>query len=247
MAVVRYAESAIPTARGRLKFLVYRAAAPGMSLASSASASSEFASSPAPSPALESVLEHVAIVVGDPAATPDRVLTRIHSECLTSEVFGSLKCDCKEQLDAALDQIAAEGHGVLIYLRQEGRGIGLGNKIRAYALQERGADTVDANHQLGFGSDDRSYDVAAAILCDLGIRGVRLLTNNPEKVQGLATSGIRVVERLPVQIAANLHSASYLRVKRDRMGHLLESDTDFDADRTSRLVGLAGEARELSK
>ncbi|MCB9652945.1 MAG: GTP cyclohydrolase II [Deltaproteobacteria bacterium] len=217
----------MPTARGRLKFIVYRAPAPAPSLLGGVAVP---LSAPLPAPVVRAVsdppLEHVAIVVGDPDASPDDVLTRIHSECLTSEVFGSLKCDCKEQLDAALDQMAAEGRGVLIYLRQEGRGIGLGNKIRAYALQERGADTVDANHQLGFGSDDRSYEVAAAMLCDLGVRGVRLLTNNPDKVQGLATSGIRVVERLPVQIRANLHSAGYLRVKRDRMGHLLETDID---------------------
>jgi GTP cyclohydrolase II/3,4-dihydroxy 2-butanone 4-phosphate synthase/GTP cyclohydrolase II len=166
--------------------------------------------------------EHVALVIGDAFQNRNNVLVRVHSECLTSEVFGSLKCDCREQLDAAFEKIRAAGGGIVIYLRQEGRGIGLGNKIRAYALQARGADTVDANHQVGFESDLRTYDVAGAMLHDLGVRGVSLMTNNPRKVEGLEKAGIHVVARLPHQVAPSPHSARYLATKRDRLGHLLD-------------------------
>jgi GTP cyclohydrolase II len=133
----------------------------------------------------------------------------------------SKKCDCREQLDQAMRAIAGEGRGAVIYLRQEGRGIGLGNKIRAYALQEAGADTVDANLILGFGDDERTYDVAAAMLADLGISRIRLLTNNPKKMEGLRAHGVAVLERVPLAVAPNEHNADYLAVKARRMGHAL--------------------------
>jgi 3,4-dihydroxy 2-butanone 4-phosphate synthase/GTP cyclohydrolase II len=147
------------------------------------------------------------------------VLTRVHSECWTSEVVGSLKCDCREQLHVALERIAAEGAGVLVYLRQEGRGIGLGNKIRAYALQASGADTVEANLALGFEADERSYDIAGAILRDLGVVSVRLMTNNPLKVKGLEDAGVTVMDRVSHWVGENQHNAGYLAVKRRKMGH----------------------------
>ena len=165
------------------------------------------------------VREHIAIVIGEPEE--EEVLCRVHSECMTSEVFGSLKCDCRDQLEQALAEMHDEGAGVLLYLRQEGRGIGLGNKIRAYALQAEGADTIQANHQLGFETDLRTYDMAAAMLKNLGIASVRLLTNNPAKILGLEENGVKVHERLQIQLKANPHSASYLRTKRDILGHLL--------------------------
>jgi len=168
--------------------------------------------------------EHVALVVGDALDRPEEVLARIHSECLTSEVFGSLKCDCREQFDYALEQCFAQGGGVVLYLRQEGRGIGLGNKIRAYALQARGADTVQANHQLGFETDLRTYDIAAAMFEDLGIKGVALITNNPDKMKQIAEYGIQVVRRVPAVARPNIHSEKYLHTKRDKCGHLIEID-----------------------
>jgi len=163
--------------------------------------------------------EHVALVVGAFAGKPP--LVRLHSECLTGDVFGSLKCDCGPQLKEALHIIGASGGGVLIYLRQEGRGIGLANKIRAYSLQDRGLDTVDANQRLGFADDERDYGHAAAMLRALGIGEVRLLTNNPNKVAGLEAAGIRVVERVAHHMPANPHNADYLATKRKRSGHLL--------------------------
>jgi GTP cyclohydrolase II len=147
------------------------------------------------------------------------VLVRVHDECLTSEVLGSLRCDCKEQLDAALAAIQLQG-GVLVYLRQEGRGIGLANKIAAYALQEKGFDTVDANRMLGLPDDARRYDTAAAILADLGLDRIRLLTNNPRKIEELEAHGIAVAERVPIVAHPNAHSANYLHAKTSRMGHL---------------------------
>jgi GTP cyclohydrolase II len=161
--------------------------------------------------------DHVAIVRGDPAG--DETLVRVHSECMTSEVFGSLKCDCALQLDHALATIAAQGRGVVVYLRQEGRGIGLANKIRAYALQEEGADTVDANRALGLPDDARHYDGAAALLEALGVRSVRLLTNNPAKVRGLQALGVTVRARLPIAVDAPAHAQAYLRTKATRMQH----------------------------
>jgi GTP cyclohydrolase II len=162
--------------------------------------------------------EHVAVIVGAPGGRPP--LVRLHSECLTGDVFGSLKCDCGPQLRQALKLIAAEGAGVLLYLRDEGRGIGLANKTRAYQLQDRGLDTVDANRRLGFADDERDYSLAAAMLTALGLIEVRLLTNNPGKVSGLERAGISVVERVPHHMPANPHNADYLAVKRTRSGHL---------------------------
>ncbi|HVU30142.1 MAG TPA: GTP cyclohydrolase II [Sphingomicrobium sp.] len=163
--------------------------------------------------------EHVALVVGAFGGKPP--LVRLHSECLTGDVFGSLKCDCGPQLREALRIIGAAGGGVLLYLRQEGRGIGLANKVRAYALQDRGLDTVDSNRRLGFGDDERDYGHAAAMLKALGIDRVALLTNNPDKVSGLERAGIEVSERVPHQMPANPHNADYLATKRKRSGHLL--------------------------
>ena len=163
--------------------------------------------------------EHVALVVGAFAGKPP--LVRLHSECLTGDVFGSLKCDCGPQLREALHIIGKEGGGVLLYLRQEGRGIGLANKLRAYSLQDRGLDTVDANRRLGFADDERDYGDAAAMLRALGIDRVRLLTNNPQKVQGLDAAGIEVTERVAHQMPANPHNADYLATKRRKSGHLL--------------------------
>jgi GTP cyclohydrolase II len=164
--------------------------------------------------------EHVALVFGDVAGRED-TLVRVHSECMTSEVFGSLKCDCKEQLDAAMAAIARAGAGAVLYLRQEGRGIGLANKIRAYALQSRGHDTVDANRMLGLPDDARRYDVARDMLEHLGVASVRLMTNNPAKIRGLRALGVRVVGRVPVIVPPNPHSARYLEAKRLRMEHEL--------------------------
>lgn len=162
--------------------------------------------------------EHVALTVGAFGGRPP--LVRLHSECLTGDVFGSLKCDCGPQLKEALKLIAEAGGGVLVYLRQEGRGIGIGNKIRAYALQDRGFDTVDANLKLGFADDERDYEEAAAILLALGISSVRLLTNNPAKVEGLQRAGIEVVERVGHHMPANPHNADYLGTKRTKSGHI---------------------------
>ena len=162
--------------------------------------------------------EHVALVVGAFGGKPP--LLRLHSECLTGDVFGSLKCDCGPQLREALRIIGEAGGGVLLYLRQEGRGIGIANKIRAYALQDRGFDTVDANLRLGFADDERDYEQAAAILRSLGIDSVRLLTNNPSKVEGLNNAGIDVLERVGHHMPANPHNSDYLATKRERSGHL---------------------------
>lgn len=166
--------------------------------------------------------EHVAMVRGD-VAGKEGVAVRVHSECLTSEVFHSLKCDCREQLHAALEEIARRECGVLLYLRQEGRGIGLANKIRAYALQAHGADTVDANRMLGLPDDARRYDMAALMLRQLGVKSIKLMTNNPQKVEELRALGVEVVASLPVLIPPNPYSAGYLEAKRVRMRHQLPS------------------------
>ncbi len=164
--------------------------------------------------------DNVALWVGDVAQTAP--LIRLHSECLTGDVFGSAKCDCGDQLDAALERIQADGCGVLLYLRQEGRGIGLVNKIKAYALQETGLDTVDANRALGLPDDMRDYGLAMQIIAYLGITQVRLLTNNPSKIAALTDNGIQVVSREAIQMASNPVNHDYLVTKKERMGHLLD-------------------------
>ena len=164
--------------------------------------------------------EHIAIVRGDVRGMRD-VPARIHSECLTGDVLGSLRCDCRDQLTEALEQLGGLRAGALFYLRQEGRGIGLSNKIRAYALQDRGHDTVEANHLLGFGDDERDYRVASDMVRALGIASVRLMTNNPRKVEGLRAHGVAVSGRIPIVTPANRHNAAYLLTKQRRSGHLL--------------------------
>ena len=191
--VTRYAEADVPTPYGTFRFVVYREDETGQ--------------------------EHVAAVRGAVRGATD-VLVRVHSECLTSEVLHSLKCDCRQQLDLGFERIRDAGRGVVIYLRQEGRGIGLGNKIRAYALQQEGYDTVDANRLLGFEDDLRRYHVATEVLRDLGVGSVALLTNNPAKLDALREGGIRVSQRVPLTIAANEHNRAYLEAKRLRMGHV---------------------------
>ncbi len=196
-----YGEAPLPTHRGTFRTVVFRDDATGA--------------------------EHVAMAMGDVAG--ELVPVRVHSECLTSEVLGSLKCDCRAQLDRALDLIAERRRGVLLYLRQEGRGIGLGNKIRAYALQAQGHDTYEANRLLGFPDDLRRYDVAADMLRLLGVRSVELITNNPLKLTGLAEAGVRVRGRIQLPSPSNPHNVEYLRAKRDRTGHLIETDDEARA------------------
>lgn len=206
--VERYAEANIPTEYGDFRVVVYREDG--------------------------SPFEHVAMVKGDVAGKLD-VLVRVHSECFTGEVIHSLKCDCREQLDLALRRIAHEGCGAVIYLRQEGRGIGLGNKIRAYALQAKGADTVDANRLLGFPDDMRTYHTAAAMLDDLGVESIALMTNNPAKAKALRADGVRITSRVPMRVPLNAYSKEYIETKRARMGHL--PDVDFaDVDNANARV-----------
>ena len=192
--VERVAETTMPTRHGAFRAIGYRSAVDGK--------------------------EHVAMIKGDVEGGSD-VLVRAHSECLTGDVFGSLRCDCGQQLDEALKLIEAAGCGVVLYLAQEGRGIGLLNKLKAYALQEDGFDTVDANIELGLPVDARDYGIAAEMLADLGVSSVRLLTNNPDKVDGLARHGVAVSSRLPIEHAAGEHNRDYLRTKADRLGHHL--------------------------
>ena len=191
--VERYAEAQLPTQFGLFRVVVYRE--------------------------LGADKEHVAVIAGDINEAED-LLVRVHSECLTGEVLHSLKCDCRDQLDLALERIQAEGRGAVLYLRQEGRGIGLGNKIRAYAKQDEGLDTVDANLALGFEDDHRGYHMAADMLRDLGVRSIALMTNNPRKVEGLENDGVRVTRREPHEIEAHDHNRDYLKTKQTRLGHL---------------------------
>ena len=163
---------------------------------------------------------HLALVRGD-VANKSKVLVRVHSECLTGDVFGSRRCDCGPQLHQAMRQVADAGCGVILYMRQEGRGIGLAPKIQAYKLQEQGLDTVEANEKLGYGMDLREYGLGAQILCDLGLKTIRLLTNNPKKVVGLEGYGLKIVEQVPIRVKSNPHNEKYLKTKREKLGHLL--------------------------
>jgi GTP cyclohydrolase II len=165
------------------------------------------------------VEEAVALVLGDIHSQPP--LVRIHSQCLTGDVFGSLRCDCRQQLEMALTMISEAGAGILIYEQQEGRGIGLMAKLRAYELQDRGLDTVEANEQLGFKADHREFALPAGILLALGVKEVRLLSNNPQKIAALETSGIKVVERVPAEVKPSQQAANYLKTKKEKLGHLI--------------------------
>ena len=165
--------------------------------------------------------EHIALVMGD-VGTSEPVLVRVHSECLTGDVFGSMRCDCGSQINLAMDMIAKEGRGVFLYMRQEGRGIGLHNKIKAYSLQDQGMDTVEANTTLGFSPDLRHYGIGAQILADLGVKDMRILTNNPKKIVGLDAYGLNVIERIPIIVPINPENEKYMKTKHDKLGHLLE-------------------------
>jgi 3,4-dihydroxy 2-butanone 4-phosphate synthase/GTP cyclohydrolase II len=194
--VQRMAETTIPTRWGNLRLIAYRS--------------------------IIDPDEHAALVVGD-ISTPEPVLVRVHSQCVTGDVFHSLRCDCGEQVELAMERIAEEGRGVFVYMRQEGRGIGFCNKIRAYALQDgQGLDTVEANEALGFPADRRDYGIGMQILVDLGLKQIRLLTNNPQKRVGLEGYGLEVVERIPIIAPPNPHNMRYLETKRDKLGHLLD-------------------------
>jgi 3,4-dihydroxy 2-butanone 4-phosphate synthase/GTP cyclohydrolase II len=194
--VARVADAALPTEKGDFRIIAYENHVDGQT--------------------------HVALVRGDIGSGED-VLVRVHSTCLTGDVFHSARCDCGPQLHAAMARISSEGRGVLLYLNQEGRGIGLANKIRAYELQDQGLDTVEANERLGFKADQRDYGIGAQILTDLGVRTMRLLTNNPRKFVGLQGYGLSVSEAVPLEIPASEHTRRYLKTKKDKLGHRLSS------------------------
>jgi GTP cyclohydrolase II len=168
--------------------------------------------------------EHIAISMGE-CATDQPLLIRIHSECLTGDALGSMRCDCGEQLQQAMKSVSDAGRGAILYLRQEGRGIGLVNKIRAYSLQDQGADTVEANERLGFGADMRDYSICLPMLQHLGAKSVQLMTNNPRKIEALTSLGIEVVDRVPLQTNSNPHNAKYLSTKEDKLGHMFDRCT----------------------
>lgn len=182
---------------------------------------------------------HIALVKGD-VANGEPVLVRVHSECLTGDVFGSQRCDCGEQLEAAMRQVSKAGRGIVLYMRQEGRGIGLINKLKAYVLQDQGKDTVEANLELGFKPDLRDYGIGAQILCDLGVKTMRLMTNNPKKIVGLNGYGLEVIERVPLEIEPNSVNQKYLETKRDKMSHAIlgsENSANHDASIFDSLIG----------
>jgi 3,4-dihydroxy 2-butanone 4-phosphate synthase/GTP cyclohydrolase II len=194
--IERVSEAALPTKYGEFKIIAYKSAVDPD--------------------------EHVAVVMGD-INTEDPILVRVHSQCLTGDVFGSMRCDCGDQVGLAMQSIAEEGRGVLLYMRQEGRGIGLHNKIKAYALQDQGMDTVEANEALGFEPDQRDYGIGAQILVDLGLKNIKLLTNNPKKQVGLEEGyNLNVVERVPIVAECNPNNIEYLKTKSQKMGHLLD-------------------------
>jgi 3,4-dihydroxy 2-butanone 4-phosphate synthase/GTP cyclohydrolase II len=203
--VTRVAEAKLPTQFGDFKVIAYKA-------------------STDPD-------EHLALVLGD-VATDEPVLVRVHSQCLTGDVFHSLRCDCGEQIEMAMKRIAEEGRGVVLYMRQEGRGIGIHNKIKAYALQDKGLDTVEANLSLGFKADPRDYGIGAQILADLGVRNMRLMTNNPKKGTGLESYGLKIAEQLPITTRPNKHNRRYLQTKQKKLGHLLKI-ADAESDKTN--------------
>src|SRR6266852_426834 len=197
--LVRYSEADLPTARGAFHAIVFRDRRDGA--------------------------EHIALVVGQ-VEGGEAVPVRIHSECLTGEVFGSMKCDCRQQLERAMEMMSQSQRGVILYLRQEGRGIGLGNKIKAYALQAKGMNTYEANRSLGFPDDLRTYEVAAEMLRNLGVLSVDLITNNPLKIAGLVDGGVPVRRRIPLRTEHNPHNLDYLRSKQEHSGHLMDLFTD---------------------
>jgi GTP cyclohydrolase II len=220
------ASAELPTKVGPLQMHVFRAQAAGVGASGS--------------------VEHVALVAGE-LADLDDVPVRVHSECMTSEVFGSLKCDCRDQLDWAQAEIVRRGRGALLYLRQEGRGIGLGNKIRAYELQAKGLDTVDANRGLGLPDDARSYDVARDMLDYLGVKSIQLMTNNPDKIEKLRTLGVVVNGRIPVIVPSNPYSVGYLEAKRVRMAHDLPARAHAPGIATVAAGAAAGAVRMSAK
>lgn len=203
--IEKVAEAALPTRWGEFRILGFEGhLAPGV----------------APGPQGKLIDETVALVYGTPGENP---IVRVHSQCLTGDVFHSLRCDCRQQLELALDTVTAHGAGIIVYEAQEGRGIGLMAKLRAYELQDHGRDTIEANLELGYRADHRDFDLPAEVIKQLGFHSIRLITNNPEKVTAMESRGVRVTERISAEVAAELTSEKYLEVKRDKMGHMIGS------------------------